>query len=140
MTSEIATYRKESDLLGEFLADYTTQDPTCRINQGTLYKEYRDWTETCGVRALSKKSFTQRLAERNHPEGKSGNARYYVGLKLGQPETRENKPTQVGVGRITDDLPITENLETQTQRLENSEQPVQVAQANQAGYIEGASQ
>jgi putative DNA primase/helicase len=137
MTNEIATYRKESDLLGEFLADYTTQDPTCRVNQATLYKEYRDWTETCGVRALAKKSFTQRLAERNHPEGKSGNARYYVGLKLGQSETRENKPTQGVVGGIIDDLPITENLETRTQRLENSEQPAQVAQAN---YEEGAAQ
>jgi hypothetical protein len=41
------------------------------------------------------------------------------------------------VGGIIDDLPITENLETRTQRLENSEQPAQVAQAN---YEEGAAQ
>jgi hypothetical protein len=53
-----------------------------------------------GVRALSKKSFTQRLAERGHPEGKSGNARFYVGLRLGQAETALPLPTQGGVDGI----------------------------------------
>jgi phage/plasmid-associated DNA primase len=80
--AELASYRKDSDLLGEFLSDHTTPDPTGNVNQGTLYKRYQEWTDDCGVRPLSKKSFTQRLAERGFREGKSGNARYYAGLRL----------------------------------------------------------
>jgi putative DNA primase/helicase len=82
MLSELASFRKDSDLLGEFLADRTTQDPISNVNQVTLYKAYKDWADACGVRPLSKKSFTQRLAERGFREGKSGSARYYAGLKL----------------------------------------------------------
>jgi putative DNA primase/helicase len=100
MLAERATYRKESDLLGEFLDDNTTPDPNAKVNQATLYQAYREWTQMSGVRALSKKSFTQRLAERGHPEGKSGNARFYVGLRLGQAETALPLLTQGGVDGI----------------------------------------
>jgi phage/plasmid-associated DNA primase len=79
------------------LDDNTTPDPTAKANQVTLYQAYREWTQASGVRALSKKSFTQRLAERGHPEGKSGNARFYVGLRLGQAETALPIPTQGGL-------------------------------------------
>ena len=100
MLAERATYRKESDLLGEFLDDNTTPESNDKVSQATLYQAYREWTQMSGVRALSKKSFTQRLAERGHPEGKSGNARFYVGLKLGQAETALPLPTQGGVDGI----------------------------------------
>ena len=100
MLAERATYRKESDLLGEFLDDNTTPNPNAKVSQATLYQAYREWTQMSGVRALSKKSFTQRLAERGHPEGKSGNARFYVGLRLGQAETTLPLPTQGGVDGI----------------------------------------
>ena len=100
MLAERATYRKESDLLGEFLDDNSTPDPNAKVNQATLYQEYRDWTQMSGVRALSKKSFTQRLAERGHPEGKSGNARFYVGLRLGQAGTALPPTSQGGMDGI----------------------------------------
>lgn len=80
MKAELATYRKESDLLGEFLQDHTAPDPAGRLLQTPLYDSYRGWCQRAGVRALSKKSFTQRLAERGHPEKKSGRSRYYAGL------------------------------------------------------------
>jgi putative DNA primase/helicase len=83
MKSEWATYRKESDLLGEFLSDTTVPSPGAKINQGSLYGDYRKWCEDdAGVRPISKKSFTQRLAERGYPEGKSGSNRFYCGLAL----------------------------------------------------------
>jgi putative DNA primase/helicase len=82
MKSEWATYRTESDLLGEFLSDKTVPNPSAKTNQSSLYADYRAWCEGCGVRALSKKSFTQRLAERGYPEGKSGANRFYIGLAL----------------------------------------------------------
>lgn len=80
MRSELGTYRSESDLLGEFLADKTTADPIGKVSQVMLYGSYRHWCEDCGVRPLSKKTFTQRMAERGFPEGKSGKNRFYTGL------------------------------------------------------------
>lgn len=80
--AECATYRSESDLLGEFLAECTVSDNTGRKEQKAVYAVYRDWCINNGVRCLSKKSFTQRLAERGYREFKSGGVRFYVGLKL----------------------------------------------------------
>ena len=101
MRSELGTYRTESDLLGEFLSDQTRPDPTGKANQGTLYIEYRSWCDGCGVRPLSKKTFTQRLAERGFPEGKSGKIRFYCGLVCGEPlKLPSPSPTQDGVDRI----------------------------------------
>lgn len=80
MRSEAATYRKDSDLLGEFLLDKTLPDPEGRINQIHLYSDYRNWCERSGLRPNSKKSFTQRLAERGYRESKSGGDRFYTGV------------------------------------------------------------
>ncbi len=85
MRSELGTYRSESDLLGEFLADQTITAPTGKASQSLVYSSYRDWCDECGVRPLSKKTFTQRLAERGFPEGKSGKNRFYTGLVWGAP-------------------------------------------------------
>jgi phage/plasmid-associated DNA primase len=72
-------YRKDSDLIGEFLDDVMEVDPTAKINQQTAYEAWKQWCLDNGFRVSSKKSFTQRLAERGYPEGKSGGARFYVG-------------------------------------------------------------
>lgn len=81
MNMELATYRKASDLLGEFLADKTNQQPTARVEQRVLYERYRFWCGENGICPMSKKSFTQRLTERGIKESKSGEKRYYVGLE-----------------------------------------------------------
>jgi putative DNA primase/helicase len=85
MRSELGTYRSESDLLGEFLSDQCTPDQTGKAFQSNVYTSYRNWCEGNGVRPLSKKAFTQRLAERGYPEGKSGKNRFYMGLVLCPP-------------------------------------------------------
>jgi phage/plasmid-associated DNA primase len=85
MRSELSTYRSESDLLGEFLSDQCTPDQTGKAFQSNVYTSYRNWCEVNGVRPLSKKTFTQRLAERGYPEGKSGKSRFYMGLVLCSP-------------------------------------------------------
>ena len=80
MRMEAATYRRESDLLGEFLLDTVAADPNGRVNQTRLYADYQEWCEANGLRANSKKSFTQRLAERGYRDGKSDGNRFYLGL------------------------------------------------------------
>lgn len=79
---EHAKYRTESDLLGEFIADVMQADANAKINQNTAYEAWTNWCKLNGFRLSTKKSFTQRLAERGFPDGKSGSNRFYVGLKL----------------------------------------------------------
>jgi putative DNA primase/helicase len=89
--SEAARYRKDSDLIGEFLADKTEADPNAKLNQTTLYEGFQEWCKANGLRQHSKKTFTQRLAERGFGEGRSNGARYYHGLKLA---THKSPPPQ----------------------------------------------
>lgn len=79
---ESAAYRKESDLLGEFLDERTVNDPASRVEQGALFGNWRGWNEANGTRSGSKISFTRKLAERGVNEAKSNGKRFYAGLKL----------------------------------------------------------
>ena len=98
MRAEWTTYRNESDLLGEFLADETDLDPVGRVLQGDLFVRWQRWCESNGVRCGSKKSFTQRMTERGHGESKSGGSRFYGGLRL--KVANSLVPSQGGVGRM----------------------------------------
>jgi putative DNA primase/helicase len=81
MRAEVASYRKDSDLLGEFLTDCTRIGADYKIEQKTLFQRWKNWCEENGFKPTSKKSFTQRLAERGFKDTKSGDTRYYVGLE-----------------------------------------------------------
>lgn len=117
--AEIASYRKDSDLLGEFLSDVFEADPIGKINQQTAYQSWTDWCKNNGFRVSSKKSFTQRLAERGFPEGRSGGNRFYVGIKM-----RSSAPSSQGeVGGISGGLPISENIDSHEEKTRNSENP-----------------
>lgn len=80
MNAERTQYRKESDLLGEFLDERTTPDSTARVEQGEFYLSWVHWCQQNGAHPGSKKSFTQRLAERGVATGKSNGRRYYTGV------------------------------------------------------------
>lgn len=82
MRSELSTYRNDSDLLGEFLADKTNSNPSAQVLQQSLFNRYTHWCTESSVGPMSKKQFTQRLIERGFKERKSGNNRYYAGLEL----------------------------------------------------------
>ncbi len=79
---ESATYRKESDLLGEFLEEKTEADPNGRVEQATLFSAWRQWADSNGVRHGGKASFTRKLSERGYTEARSNGQRHYSGLKL----------------------------------------------------------
>jgi putative DNA primase/helicase len=74
-------YRKESDLLGEFLDEKTVAVPHERVDQGQLYFDWKHWCENNGVSPGAKKTFTQRLAERGFSSAKSDRKHFYTGLK-----------------------------------------------------------
>lgn len=79
---ESAGYRKESDLLGEFLEDKTLRGPDARVEQNKLYAAWRAWNEGNGTRAGAKASFSRKLNERGHGEQRSGSTRFYAGLSM----------------------------------------------------------
>jgi putative DNA primase/helicase len=80
--SEGASYRKDSDLLGEFVGEVCITDPNESVLQADLYGQYRAWAQVNGIVPIAKASFTRRLAERGHPERKSNGQRFYCGLKI----------------------------------------------------------
>jgi P4 family phage/plasmid primase-like protien len=80
--AEINTYRKDSDVLGEFLDENATVGGGEKVDQATLYQRFRSWCADSGLHICAKKTFTQRLAERGFSEAKSGARRWYLGLRL----------------------------------------------------------
>ena len=83
---ESASYRKDSDLLGEFLEDRTQPAANQKLEQAELYGAYRSWHEANGTRAGSKASFTRKLKERGYGESKSNGKRYYDGVTVLPPQ------------------------------------------------------
>jgi putative DNA primase/helicase len=82
MKAELAQYRSDSDLLGEFLTDETMADPKAEEKQSILFTRYGIWCENNGLKPVSKRALTEQLAERGVRQRKSGSDRYYTGLKL----------------------------------------------------------
>lgn len=78
-------YRKDSDLLGQWIEDNTDQAPAFEWIQNDAYANYRAWCIEQGLNTWSKKSFTAGLAERGHRARQTSTgdrARVYLGLKL----------------------------------------------------------
>ena len=82
MISEVAQYRTDSDLLGEFLADATVTDTGSEVMQTILYVNYKLWCERNGLRPVSKRVLNEQLAARGFSQRKSGPTRYYTGVGL----------------------------------------------------------
>lgn len=80
--SEGATYRKDSDLLGQFLHEVCVTDPNESVLQTDLYRQYRAWAQANGIGGIAKASFTRRLAERGYTAKKSNGKPFYRGLKI----------------------------------------------------------
>jgi putative DNA primase/helicase len=81
MRQELKTYRSDSDLLGEFLREKTIDSKIEKVEQINFYSCYKHWSIDSGLKPMTKKSFTLRLAERGYKESKSGGNRFYVGVK-----------------------------------------------------------
>lgn len=57
-------YREESDVLGEFLADYVVFGPSERCAREDLRKRYEAWCEEAGHRPVGARKLGQRLREK----------------------------------------------------------------------------
>lgn len=74
-------YRKESDVLGQWLDEECELGMNHRCDQKRVYSSYQYWCTTNGLRPMTKALFTRKLYERGCVEGWSGRDRQYVGIK-----------------------------------------------------------
>lgn len=80
-----AKYRKESDLIGQWLDERTVSAPDCDTVQTIAYANYREWCVQQGLHAVAKKTFTLALEERGwqgRQRGGQDRLRVYVGFRL----------------------------------------------------------
>lgn len=79
---EVAAYRQESDLLGQYLDECAITDPAGKVDQQMLYGGWSVWCTSNGLKPTSKSSFSRRLGELGHGGVREGGKRYYGGLKM----------------------------------------------------------
>ena len=80
-----ATYRKESDLMGQWISEEVETAPQFDCVQGGAYANYRIWCVNQGLRPMCKKQFTDKLKERGFKtwqQGGGSRARVYRGFKI----------------------------------------------------------
>ncbi len=82
ITEATDAYRREMDILAEWLED------RCILKRGVeeltkqLYADYTTWCEAQGYEPIKQRTFGQRLTEHGCGERKSGSHRYRTGIKL----------------------------------------------------------
>jgi putative DNA primase/helicase len=84
-----AAYRRESDILGQWIDECARLGPAFDTEQGAAYSDYQGWCTSQGVRAVAKKSFTRGLEERGIRQGQRGSGkreRVYLGMRLCYPQ------------------------------------------------------
>ena len=64
MTRATQQYRDDQDLFGQWLEDNCVIDSSSTTSKEDLYRNYKWWSESCGVRPLSRQRFSRRLTER----------------------------------------------------------------------------
>lgn len=79
---ESAAYRKESDILGQFLDERTRPDPNGRVRQNDLWVKWQMHCEADGIASGSKNSFSRRLGERGYGKQSSNSNHFYTGLVM----------------------------------------------------------
>jgi len=82
-------YRNEMDSVLRFIEENAKLDPTTRETIGEIKDRYRDWCREEGMQPLPASSFNAALEDRGCQQTKSGNVRYWQGIKLEDALERE---------------------------------------------------
>lgn len=90
--SAVDAYRKESDILAEFIEENTIKSPESTIPKADLYRTYTAWCETNGEHPMKQRTLTAALEERGWQEASGrANGRAWAGQKLVSPAPSERK-------------------------------------------------
>jgi putative DNA primase/helicase len=82
VNTAIEAYRSEADIIGVFLAEYTSGEENGRIPTSELYAIYADWAKANGYKPLSNRSFTMDIHRRHEIRRTGTDGRVVVGLAL----------------------------------------------------------
>lgn len=74
-------YRKDSDIIGQWLDENIAISDTYSVSASELYSNYEAWTKTYGYRALSQKSLAEKLKEKGFNQYRTNSERGWKGLK-----------------------------------------------------------
>lgn len=80
MVGAIDEYKKEQDVLGQFIEDCCSIGPLEKVGSTDLYNAYVSWTKENGEYCLSQRIFSQRIAERGFKKFKSEGRIVYLGI------------------------------------------------------------
>lgn len=86
ITDGNASFRDESDVLGDFLDEWQV-DPEARTKRGEVFEAFRDWADRENhenLKRWSSRAFYAGMVERGFPQKKSGEW-YLVGLRRKRP-------------------------------------------------------
>jgi len=90
VAAETADYRQEQDVIGQWLSDETTRDPTKEVSSKDLYASYRQWAIEAGLKVASSVALGRRLGERGFRNTRSNGVTKWQGLSI--------KPRHTGFG------------------------------------------
>lgn len=80
LLADIAAYRHETDLLGQWIEECLVRDPQGRVTAAEAYQSFGGFCKDQGVTAPSQRQFSTQLAERNIETSKAAKgARVYRG-------------------------------------------------------------
>lgn len=79
-----AAYRKECDLVHQWLDERCTLSADARHERTALYSSFRQWTTECGLHPPSSQKFNRAMEERGFRVVASNGQRFLVGLRLGK--------------------------------------------------------
>lgn len=78
-------YRKESDLLQQWLNECITTNSNEKIGCTDAYNSFKEWSKSRGYPVFSMNSFSRAMTEKGYKSKPNGKRREYVGLKLDEP-------------------------------------------------------
>jgi P4 family phage/plasmid primase-like protien len=81
-------YRDDCDIIGEFIGEGYSLDPSLKISQNELWTSWQFWAKQNGYHQCSKKTFTRRLKDRGiTTDSYIGGQRAYAGIGRTTPST-----------------------------------------------------
>ena len=82
VAAETAKYFETNDHVGQFLSEFTKEDPMGSVGASVLFGDYTEWMRGKGERAQSQTVFGGELTKRGYTRKRGGKGNYYIGLAL----------------------------------------------------------
>jgi putative DNA primase/helicase len=96
VTDATSAYRREMDIIGNWLDDRCELRPGVRETPKALYDDYVSYCETTGETPIKQRTFGMKLTARGCGEEKSNNVRYRTGIRLSDPDHHEQATFETG--------------------------------------------